>query len=406
MMAFMKRYFAAVVVVCALSPLARADDKDKPNVKEILKKADEATKALTEVSYEAEYHGEGEISEREPKVRGKAMLMEAKKGLIGSMLGGGGDFMRFEGKLQGPGMDEEIAFECAYDGKKVYAIDPAQKVFTQGKYPEAQRLMRGGRALLMLEYIHSTPFSDEINAKSAKHEGVKKVGNVECDVIYVIYQENLEARWFFGKEDHLPRRVERIIKNEDGEDQGARVLIVKNLNTKPGLSPDSFRLEAPEGFKTKEFEGGGGGDDAPSLLAKGSKAPDWELKTPADETVSLKGQKGKVVVLAFWATYSGPSKLAMPGIQKLSEEFKGDKVKVWGINCWERGGDPVEYMKKKGYTFGLLVDGDKVAEKYRLNNLPAFYVIGGDGKVAFASVGFLKDKDKEIAKAVKEATDK
>ena len=234
---------------------------------------------------------------------------------------------------------------------------------------------------------------------------MKKIGGVDCDVIFVHYGNDSEARWAFGKEDHLPRSCERMIKN-DGEDIGSTILIVKNLNTKPELGANSFKLETPEGFTTKEFQGGAGGGDAPTLLSVGSKAPDWELKTPDDKAVSLKEQKGKVLVLVFWATYNGPSKLAMPGVQKVHEEFKDRNVGVWGINCWERGGDPVEFMKKKGYTFGLLVEGDKVADKYRLNNQPTFYVIGVDGKIAYASAGFVKDKDREIAKAVEDALKK
>lgn len=399
------RWLCMAFLMAGLPLSARADDEDEPDVDEILKKADETTKALTEVSYEAEFYGEGEVATRMPQIRGKVQAKEAKKGLIGSMFGGAGEFMHFEGEFQAPGADEKTAFESSCDGKMVYAIDRSQKVFTEGKYPEAQRLLRMGRPLLMLEFIHATPFSDEINATKAQHEGVKEVGGVECDVIFVTYQNDSETRWFFGKADHLPRRCERIVKNEDGEDEGSTILIVKNLDTKPGLSDTAFRLEAPEGFKTKPYEAGSG-DESAALLAKGSTAPEWELKSPDGETVSLAEQKGKVVVLAFWATYSGPSKLSMPGIQKLHDEFKSEPVLVWGVNCWERGGDPVEYMKKKGYTFGLLMDGDKVAEKYRLNNLPAFYVIDGDGKIAYGSLGFLKDKEKELAKAVEEALEK
>lgn len=404
MIRMMQRQCLVSILVMGIASVAWADDE--PDVKEILKKADAATKALTEVSYEGEFFGEGEIAERMPKIQGKVIAKKAKKGLIGSMLGGSANLLHFEGKVRPPGMDEETAFEAATDGKKAYSIDRAQKVFTQGKYPEAGSLLRAGSALLFQEFVHPTPFSDEINAKKATHEGVKKVGDVECDVIYVVYSMGLEARWYFGKEDHLPRRVERMEKGDDGEELGARVQIAKNLNAKPATSESTFRLTAPEGFESKEYTGGGGGGEASSLLAKGSKAPAWELKTPDGKTVSLQEQEGKVVVLAFWATYSGPSKLAMPGIQKLSDEFKGQPVQVFGVNCWERGGDPVEYMKKKGYTFNLLVEGDKVADQYRLNNLPAFYVIGGDGKVVYASVGFVKDKDKEIAKAVDETLKK
>mgnify|MGYP003693549461 CR=1 FL=1 len=95
----------------------RGDDKDKPNVKEILKKADDATKAVTEISCDAEFHGEGEVAQRVPKVRGKVMAKKAKTGLIGSMVGGAANSVRFEGKFQPPGMDEDTAFESATDGK-------------------------------------------------------------------------------------------------------------------------------------------------------------------------------------------------------------------------------------------------------------------------------------------------
>ncbi|HKQ49221.1 MAG TPA: redoxin domain-containing protein [Phycisphaerae bacterium] len=397
------RWLCMAFLMAGLTLPTRADDEDEPDVPAILKAVDSATKALTEVSYDAEFHAEGENAEQYPLVKGKVELREAKKGLIGSMFGGGANLLHFKGKFQPPGSEEELQFESACDGKNVYAIDFAQEVFTQGKYPEASRILAPGLRLYMQEYVHATPFSDEINAKSAKHESVKKVGDVECDVIYVVYSEGVEARWFFGKKDHLPRRVERMDFSEEGELKAALILVVKNLDTKPGLSDAAFRLDAPEGYKSKEFEAGGG--EAAALLPKGSAAPDWELKTAEGETVSLTEQKGKVVVLAFWATHSGPSKLSMPGIQKLHDEFKSKPVLVWGVNCWESR-DPVQYMKKKGYTFGLLMDGDKVADKYRLNNLPAFYVIDGEGKIAYGSLGFLKDKDKELAKAVEEALKK
>lgn len=400
----MKLRWLCMAFLMAGLTLPTQADEDEPDVPAILKATDSATKALTEVSYDAEFHAEGENAEQYPRVKGKVELREAKKGLIGSMFGGGANLMHFKGKFQPPGSEEELQFESACDGKNVYAIDFAQEVFTQGKFPEANRILAPGLRLYMQEYVLATPFSDEINAKSAKHEGVKKIGDVECDVIYVVYSKGVEARWFFSKKDHLPRRVERMLIGEEGEDLGATILVVKNLDIKPGLSDAAFRLEAPEGYKSKEFEAGGG--EAAALLPKGSTAPDWELKTAEGETVSLAEQKGKVVVLAFWATYSGPSKLSMPGIQKLHDEYKSDPVLVWGVNCWERGGDPVAYMKKKGYTFGLLMEGDKVAEEYKLNNLPAFYVIDGEGKIAYGSLGFLKDKEKELAKAVEEALEK
>src|SRR5262245_35349278 len=68
-----------LIVLCAAgllaTPLTRADDK--PDVLELLKQVDKATKALTEVSYEATYKGLDKAEAKVPKITFKA---KAKKG--------------------------------------------------------------------------------------------------------------------------------------------------------------------------------------------------------------------------------------------------------------------------------------------------------------------------------------
>jgi hypothetical protein len=38
-------------------------------------------------------------------------------------------------------------------------------------------------------------------------------------------------------------------------------------------------------------------------------------------------------------------------------------------------------MKRSGYTYGLLLKGEEVAEAYRISSLPTLYVIGVDGTI-------------------------
>jgi hypothetical protein len=78
----------------------------------------------------------------------------------------------------------------------------------------------------------------------------------------------------------------------------------------------------------------------------------------------------------------------MPNVQKLSEEFAGQDVVVYGLSTWEKGGDPAAFMKQNKFTYGLLVHADEVSRNYKVNGIPTFYVVGKDGKILFNSVGF------------------
>lgn len=394
------------MLVLVMASAVRAGDE--PDVHTILETADANTKAVSAVSYEAEYFGEGDKDyvDRVGRVKGKVVTQEGKRGLLTGLFNTNKDPMRFEGEVMLPGTEDWIPFQIASDGRNVTRIDPAASTFTTAALPGGAQLLRRGVPLLMLEFTHPTPFSDELGAKRAKLEGEQEVGGVMCYVIFVHYAKNdSESRWYFGKEDFLPRRVDRI-NPEDGNKKNMTVLQIANLNTNPDISKSTFRLSVPDGFLEKEYDVGGG-SQTDQLLAIGSTAPEFLLDTPDGEPVSLSSLRGNVVVLDFWATWCGPCKLAMPGVQKLHEQYKDKPVKVIGISCWERKtANPQKYMAEKKLTYGLLLKGDDVADKYKLDGLPTFYVISPEGKIIYASTGFLPEKEKDISKIIDRALEK
>ncbi len=393
---------AALSATLAIVSVAAAQSEDPM---EILAKADAATKAVKKVSYRASFSASGNLAQRMPSVTGKVLAWPPpKRGLIARMLDRGQDNTRLsvQAAVTRPGATEAVQIRAATDGQKTILIDDSNKTFRRAKGWGSRTLMHDANRLYMIEYLHATPFSDELNGKSVEYEGVEKVGDVDCDVVYVVYStdQDQQSRWYFGRKDHLPRRVDRI----GVRGRGDTMLIVTDLETEPTAGADAFELEAPAEFReTRPGRRGNPGVFNPpraGLLAAGSKAPDWELKTPDGKVVSLKSLHGQVVVLEFWATWCVTCNVAMPGVQKVHDEFKGQPVQVFGISTFERGGDPAAFMKKKGFSYGLLLDGNKVAEKYNINGIPTFYVIGADGKVLYAksAIGL----EKEIARIIRE----
>lgn len=135
---------------------------------------------------------------------------------------------------------------------------------------------------------------------------------------------------------------------------------------------------------------------APALNAE---LEGWTFKDEKGEAHSLSDYRGKIVVLDFWATWCGPCKKAMPGMQKMHEEYKDRGVVVIGMNTWERG-DAAAFMKQKGYDYKMLLNTDSAAEKYGVRGIPAFFVVAADGKLAWQGTGGGKSTHDKIVRVV------
>ena len=146
---------------------------------------------------------------------------------------------------------------------------------------------------------------------------------------------------------------------------------------------------------------GGGTNGRAGLLAVGDPAPDWTLRDAEGRAHSLSEYRGRVVVLDFWATWCALCSKVMPRMEKLHRKYRAQGVIVFGVSSFETG-DPTAVMKKKKYTYGLLLKGEEIAPAYGVETLPVVCVIGPDGLVVYSHAGpDHKDLDAVIEKQLK-----
>lgn len=113
-------------------------------------------------------------------------------------------------------------------------------------------------------------------------------------------------------------------------------------------------------------------------LAVGLKAPDFELKNLAGETVRLSDFKGQKIMLNFWATWCPPCKKEMPDMQKFFELAKNDVV-ILAVNI-DPEADVAGFAKKMDVHFPILLDEkDKVSSIYKILTIPTTYFIDEGG---------------------------
>ena len=170
--------------------------------------------------------------------------------------------------------------------------------------------------------------------------------------------------------------------------------------------PDGYSIKSPDPkvAKKEPRKAAPQPQQQQGVLAVGDAAPEFTLKDADGKDHKLSDYKGKVVLLDFWATWCPPCRAAMPGVQKLHEKFKGKPVEVIGVNTSENK-DPVAYMKEKKFTYGLLLNGETIGDKYGIQGIPAFFIISPEGKLLWTQVGYDPAGEKEAEEVIAKAID-
>ncbi len=118
-------------------------------------------------------------------------------------------------------------------------------------------------------------------------------------------------------------------------------------------------------------------------------APDFTLRTTAGGNLRLQEQRGRVVMVNFWATWCGPCKIEMPHLVRLYEKYRASGFQLLGVNIDDDPRNAVASAAKLGITFPVLLDADKrVAKLYDLSTMPTTLLIDRDGTLRHVHRGY------------------
>lgn len=193
---------------------------------------------------------------------------------------------------------------------------------------------------------------------------------------------------------------------ENGENAKAKILVEELIGTGKAtdkmkkILEDIFTKEGGNEAKFDEYIGEFEGEAKEKLIdklkeeIKDEVAPDFELTDLDGKSVKLSDYKGKTVILDFWATWCGPCLQSFPTMQKAVEKYEDNpNVEFLFVNTWERVEDvkvnAQDFLKKTNYPFHVLLDDKNlVVEKFKVQGIPTKFIIDGNSKIRFQSVGF------------------
>lgn len=119
------------------------------------------------------------------------------------------------------------------------------------------------------------------------------------------------------------------------------------------------------------------------------------------EDFSPAAYKGKVVYLDFWASWCTPCKLSFPWMNELARTYAQRGLVVVAVNVDHDRDAAEQFLHETPAAFHVIYDpAGKIAERYKVKDMPTTVVIGRDGAVHYVHEGFMPAREGEYAAQV------
>ena len=137
-----------------------------------------------------------------------------------------------------------------------------------------------------------------------------------------------------------------------------------------------------QGFTTK-----------PRGLHEGLLAPGFSLFDLNDQVVRLEDQKGKVVLLNFWATWCGPCQIEMPLFEEKYSAHRDEGFTVLAVDFDEPVDQVRAFRDDLDLSFPILLDpGGQVQRSYNILGYPSTVFIDREGLIHKIHVGIMTEE--------------
>lgn len=129
---------------------------------------------------------------------------------------------------------------------------------------------------------------------------------------------------------------------------------------------------------------------SPPAPIKGFNAPDFTLRTPAGEDVSLASLQGKPVIINFWASWCPPCRAEMPAMESAYQAYQSQGITILAINAANQDNrqEALDFITNNHLSFTVLFDLDgSVSSLYGVRSLPSTFFVDARGVIREVVIG-------------------
>ncbi len=131
-----------------------------------------------------------------------------------------------------------------------------------------------------------------------------------------------------------------------------------------------------------------------SVVEPTAATPLFTLNDHQGKPFKIQDQRGKVVLMNFWATWCPPCIHEMPTMDQLYRSAKDRPFNLLAVNMQETQEDVSAFLKKRDFQFAVLLDVEgAVVGSYQVRGLPSTFLIDCSGNLIGSVTGVLKWTD-------------
>lgn len=123
----------------------------------------------------------------------------------------------------------------------------------------------------------------------------------------------------------------------------------------------------------------------PKLELIGKLVPDFSATDLDGKPISLQQYRGKIVLLDFWAVWSGFCIAEMPNVKKVYDTYKDRGFDIIGVSLDTDETKLRNYLKENDILWRQIYSGQErqspLAQQYDVRSIPARWLIDRDGKL-------------------------
>lgn len=133
-------------------------------------------------------------------------------------------------------------------------------------------------------------------------------------------------------------------------------------------------------------------------LKQGDTPPDYLGRNIQGKKVLVSEQKGKLVVVSFWASWCSPCMKELPILDRIQTHLGSDKVTVVAVN-YKENKQQYRAIKRSFKELAVTLTHDKngtIGKKYGVGGIPHLVIIDKSGHIAYQSIGYSESTPEEL----------